>query len=119
MRLWSIHPKHLDTKGYRNHPQLDRFKQCSDPIKAIGFYLFSIYEEATRRGFKFDISKIHTIGVVYIPVTSGQLEYEIAHLAKKIRVRTNSELPKKTDVKLHRMFKLIEGPIESWEVTKT
>jgi hypothetical protein len=47
MRIWSIHPKYLDikglvalwreallakhvlegrTKGYRNHPQLDRFK---------------------------------------------------------------------------------------------
>ena len=47
MRLWSIHPKYLDskgliacwregllaqkvllgeTKGYKNHPQLDRFK---------------------------------------------------------------------------------------------
>ena len=53
MRLWSLHPKYLDklgllglwresllaqkvllgkTKGYKNHPQLIRFKRTSDPI---------------------------------------------------------------------------------------
>src|SRR5262245_2860442 len=52
MRLWSLHPSLLDrmglvalwreallaqavllgqTKGYRNHPQLDRFRECSSP----------------------------------------------------------------------------------------
>jgi Pyrimidine dimer DNA glycosylase (EC 3.2.2.17)/DNA-(apurinic or apyrimidinic site) lyase (EC 4.2.99.18) len=57
MRLWSIHPKYLDvqgllglwregllaqkvllgeTKGYRNHPQLIRFKRTSDPCPLPG-----------------------------------------------------------------------------------
>ena len=52
MRLWSLHPQYLDpqglvalwregllarkvllgdTQGYRNHPQLDRFKACDTP----------------------------------------------------------------------------------------
>ena len=60
MRLWSIHPRYLDTKGllalwreallakkvlqnktkgYKKHPQLIRFKNCSSPIKAINKYL--------------------------------------------------------------------------------
>ena len=60
MRLWSLHPGYLDckglvalwregllaqkvllgaTKGYRNHPQLDRFKLQTDPIAAIAAYL--------------------------------------------------------------------------------
>lgn len=64
MRLWSIHPKYLDakglvalwreallaqnvllgnTKGYKNHPQLIRFKNHTDSISAIGFYLHEIY----------------------------------------------------------------------------
>ena len=56
MRLWSLHPRHLDpqglvalwregllaravlharTRGYRNHPQLDRFKAHPQPKRAI------------------------------------------------------------------------------------
>jgi len=67
MRLWSLHPKYLDskglvalwretllakhvlegkTKGYRNHPQLDRFKLSEDPLAAINYYLQMIYEES-------------------------------------------------------------------------
>ena len=59
MRLWSIHPKYLDarglvalwregllaqkvlkgeTRGYINHPQLNRFNSKRDPIGAIGRY---------------------------------------------------------------------------------
>ena len=55
MRLWSIHPQYLDavglvalwregllaqkvlvgkTKGYKNHPQLERFKKHKDRLKA-------------------------------------------------------------------------------------
>jgi hypothetical protein len=65
MRLWSIHPKYLDTKGlvalwreallaqavlaretsgYRNHPQLNRFRQTSDPLGAISTYLWGVYQ---------------------------------------------------------------------------
>ena len=65
MRLWSLHPKYLDTKGllalwregllaqkvlagktkgYKNHPQLDRFKAHGSPRKAIGRYLLDIWK---------------------------------------------------------------------------
>ena len=63
MRLWSLHPKYLDSKGlialwreallaqrvlsaetriYRNHPQLDRFRSQSRPLSSIGAYLHSV-----------------------------------------------------------------------------
>ena len=79
MRLWSLHPCYLDsvgltacwresllakkvlqnkTKGYKNHPQLYRFKEFSDPLKAIDIYLSEIYNEAKRRGYNYDKSKI-------------------------------------------------------------
>ena len=71
MRLWSLHPKYLDklgllglwresllaqkvllgkTRGYRNHPQLIRFKRTSDPILYIGTYLYYVYLEGKGRG---------------------------------------------------------------------
>ncbi|MFZ0534570.1 MAG: pyrimidine dimer DNA glycosylase/endonuclease V, partial [Anaerolineales bacterium] len=79
MRLWSLHPSYLDakglvacwregllarkvllgeTKGYRNHPQLLRFKTQPDPIAAVDQYLSAILEEANRRGFAFNPGKI-------------------------------------------------------------
>src|SRR5688500_18766973 len=75
MRLWTLHPKHLDrrglvalwreallaqavlagrTIGYRHHPQLTRFRQCQDPRSAISHYLVGVHEEARRRGYAFD-----------------------------------------------------------------
>ncbi|GAG39888.1 unnamed protein product, partial [marine sediment metagenome] len=69
MRLWSIHPVYLDwkglganwreallaqavlqgkTKGWRNHPQLNRFKAHEDTMAAVGFFLLKNHEEATR-----------------------------------------------------------------------
>ena len=46
MRLWSLHPSlHAQrvllgrTKGYRNHPQLERFRATRDPAAAIATYL--------------------------------------------------------------------------------
>lgn len=141
MRIWSIHPKHLDTKGlialwretllakhvlegktkgYRNHPQLDRFKLMANPQNAINQYLSFIFEEATIRGYRFDRSKINW---VYTPsimlVTRGQIDYEIAHLLKKLETRDASrfeELMKRKEFDPHPMFKVIEGGIEKWEI---
>ena len=79
MRLWSLHPQYLDrqgllalwreallaqkvlngqTTGYRNHPQLDRFKEHSHPRKAIAVYLRAVWKEAKKRGYDFDLGKI-------------------------------------------------------------
>ena len=79
MRLWSFHPKYLDskglvalwregllakavlegkTRGYIHHPQLVRFREHPDPLGAIQAYLRVVREEATRRGYKFDPGKV-------------------------------------------------------------
>ena len=79
MRLWSLHPRYLDpqglvalwreallaravlcanTRGYRSHPQLERFRSQSAPRSAISCYLNGIYAEAARRGYSFDGTKI-------------------------------------------------------------
>jgi hypothetical protein len=79
MRLWSLHPKYLDpqglvalwresllaqtvlrneTRGYKNHPQLDRFKHHAAPLAAISHYLKAVQKEAEARGYSFDKSKI-------------------------------------------------------------
>lgn len=70
MRLWTIHPKYLDarglvalwretllaqkvlqgdTKGYKNHPQLIRFNEQTDPVAHLATYLRFIHLEAVRR----------------------------------------------------------------------
>ncbi|MBU0535398.1 MAG: pyrimidine dimer DNA glycosylase/endonuclease V, partial [Nanoarchaeota archaeon] len=75
MRLWSIHPKYLDskglvalwreallarkvlqgkTKGYKSHPQLIRFREFPEPIKAINTYLYQVWKESCKRGYCFD-----------------------------------------------------------------
>jgi hypothetical protein len=79
MRLWSLHPQYLDTKGlialwreallaqavlsnktrgYKQHPQLLRFKTCTNPSLQICNYLRSIHGEAVRRGYNFDEAKL-------------------------------------------------------------
>ncbi len=140
MRLWSFHPQYLDskglvalwresllaqacldgkTKGYNNHPQLDRFKQSSHPIRAISTYLHSVANEASKRNYNFNSSKI--LEVAYpdkLTVTKGQLYYEWAHFIKKIQVRDQLLYKQYEGVKQisqHPLFKLLEGDIENWE----
>ena len=97
MRIWSLHPKYLDvkglvalwretllakhvlegkTKGYRNHPQLDRFKKSKSPLNAINQYLSEVYKEATNRGYNFDVTKFNPVEKpLKMTVTAGQLNY--------------------------------------------
>lgn len=140
MRLWSLHPSLLDraglvalwreallaqkvllgaTKGYRHHPQLDRFRQSRNPIRAIASYLWSVADEAQERGYDFDLSKIAVRrGRLVIPVTTGQLVYELTHLKKKLRNRDPQRLQLSgmgQPVKVNPTFKVVEGPIAPWE----
>src|SRR6185503_20356424 len=100
MRIWSIHPQYLDakglvalwreallakhvlegrTKGYKNHPQLIRFKNAADPQKAINQYLAIVFEEACARGYQFDRKKINwRFKPVTLFVTRGQINFEPA-----------------------------------------
>ena len=112
MRLWSIHPGYLDskglvalwregllaqnvlfdkTKGYKNHPQLIRFKRADDSEMAIAGYLRFVADEADERDYKFNREKISKNGECnLIQVTEGQIEYEIKHLLSKLKVRDPS-----------------------------
>lgn len=142
MRLWSLDLKLLDqkgltalwretllaahvlqgkTKGYKNHPQLNRFKASRDPLIAINTYLMYIYIEATARGYNFQLSKIDQNKVdfsVAIPVTAGQVEYEFQHLMNKLENRSphifNRNKTETPDV--NKMFYEIPGEIEKWEI---
>ncbi len=139
MRLWSIHPEYLDakgllglwreallaqkvlmgeTKGYTEHPQLDRFKNHPLTICAIGSYLKYVYEEGRRRGYGLDKDKIIYTFPVEINVTSGQIIYEFEHLKKKLKTRDQEkyrEISRVEVVKPHPLFRVIEGPKEVWE----
>ena len=112
MRLWSVDPRALDvrglvacwrealgaqkvlsgqTVGYRNHPQLDRFREAGEG--AIGYYLETIWEEASSRGYNFDRSKIVQVGgEVRVKVNSGQITYERELLMGKVAGRRPEEL---------------------------
>lgn len=140
MRIWSIHPKYLDTKGlvalwreallakhvlmgatagYRNHPQLDRFKAMVTPADAINQYLAAVYEEACSRGYAFDREKIdwHFRPGKMI-VTRGQIRYEVAHLLGKLKVRDQARcevLERLRRIKPHPMFVIVRGEVEGWE----
>ena len=136
MRLWSLHPRVLDrvglvalwregllarkvlaggTKGYRSHPQLERFKRCSDPVAAIDAFLHEVQREATARGYRFDASKLaDEVAVRPIPVTSGQLDYEAEHLRKKVEVRAPEWLGRVAP-EPHPVFDVVDGEIEPWE----
>jgi hypothetical protein len=143
MRLWSIHPKHLDarglvalwreallaqkvllgaTRGYRNHPQLDRFKAASDPAGAIGAYLRVVFAESRRRGYAFSEGKIaREKRSGKIPVTRGQVEYEWAHFRRKLKERAPevlARLRKTPFPEIHPSFRLREGEVEDWERTE-
>lgn len=146
MRLWSLHPAYLDsiglvalwresllarkvlegdTKGYRNHPQLERFKEIPSPLSALEFYLNVLYEESQKRGFSFNVDKVKrdTTCPLTIPVTKGQLEYEWDHLLRKLRERSpglyeNQKQLNKQLLKTHPVFHLVEGGVSHWEIQK-
>ena len=140
MRLWSLHPQYLDTqglvalwreallaravlagntRGYKNHPQLLRFRSLPAPVQGIDCYLQGIHAEAVERGYSFDRSKIGCAeGAGPVLVTSGQIEYEWRHLLQKLAAR-DPELYDEwrliTAPECHPLFHVQPGPIEAWE----
>ena len=142
MRLWSLHPKYLDpqglvalwreallaqavlrgrTKGYKHHPQLERFNSHRSPRLAINAYLGSIYEEATSRGYTFDRSKVGPIRTVsQISLSKGQLLHEWQHLLRKLSTRSPSLHSRWRNVSSpahHPLFRVRAGSVASWERT--
>lgn len=153
MRLWSVHPRYLDrqgltaawregllaqkvltgtTRGYRNHPQLVRFRTVEpvgasvpgaplDPGPRIAAYLHGLADEAVRRGYSYDRALV--LGApapqVRLEVTDGQVAHEWAHLRAKLAVRSPEVLARWADVVLpdvHPMMVVVPGPVAPWEV---
>ena len=140
MRLWSLHPKYLDSKGlvavwreallaqkvlkgetdsYKNHPQLQRFKSQRNPVAAIASYLQVIFLESVNRDYHFDPARIATERIEYrIPVTLGQIRYEWSHLMGKLLVRDPQRyraLENVIEPIEHPVFMIVPGGIEPWE----
>lgn len=140
MRLWSLHPRYLDpqglvalwresllaravlegqTRGYRHHPQLERFRAHATPGLAISAYLDAVHAEAVARGYNFDRAKVGEVGPVeLIDVSTGQLEREWAHLLAKLAARSPAVLARWQDAaapECHPLFRGIPGPVAFWE----
>ncbi|HEX4264197.1 MAG TPA: pyrimidine dimer DNA glycosylase/endonuclease V [Verrucomicrobiae bacterium] len=141
MRLWTLHPKYLDaqglvalwreallaqkvlrgkTKGYKHHPQLHRFRAHANPVAALAAFLKIVHEEATRRGYTFDASKIGRLEIeVKLTETNGQLLYEWEHLRGKLKLRAPHVLAAHGEVSLpdpHPIFRIVAGEIQEWEI---
>lgn len=132
MRLWTVHPKYLDvkgllalwresllaqkvlmgkTKGWRNHPQLDRFKEHPNPLSAIGFYLHHVYDEGKRRGYNFKKEKIYreSLKVPVIKVSKEWVFLEFKQLKHKLKTRDPkkyTQLLKVKEIELNPIFSL-------------
>lgn len=140
MRLWSLHPRYLDarglvalwreallaravlrgeTRGYRDHPQLRRFRDHSAPLDAIEVYLAAVLDEAIARGYAFDAGKVgSTSAVPPIPVSTGQVAYEWSHLLNKLARRSPALHERWAGVvgpQCHPMFIVHGGSVEDWE----
>ena len=125
MRLWSIHPKYLDakglvalwregllaqkvlrgeTRGYAQHPQLTRFKSTNDPVAAIATYLHAVADEADRRSYHFDRSKLITRHFDRKLTKLKQRDPDCYELLQAVTI-----------LELHPLFEAIEGELEVWE----
>ncbi|WP_284337671.1 pyrimidine dimer DNA glycosylase/endonuclease V [Comamonas sp. NoAH] len=141
MRIWSLHPRYLDpqglvalwretllaqavlhghTKGYTNHPQLQRFKSHAQPRVAIASYLHAVHAQAIQRGYKFDASKIlEASQATPIAVTTGQLDYEWQHLMNKLHKRNpmlHAQWHEVQQPEVHPLFVLVPGEVSDWEI---
>jgi hypothetical protein len=141
MRLWTVHPRHLDaaglvalwreallaqavllgrTRGYTRHPQLQRFRDAADPAAYIAGYLRVVADEATSRGYAFDSTRIVAPATPLRPIaeTRGQLLYEWEHLGRKLQRRSPAWYGDHVaDAKptAHPLFRIVAGGVRDWE----
>jgi len=84
-------------------------------------FLTGLAEEAERRGYHFDTSKICATKLKgHIEETRGQLLYEWAHLQAKLRTRAPEVDRRFRTVKTpeaHPLFRIVPGDIREWERT--
>ena len=144
VRIWSLHPKYLDvrglvalwreallaqavlrgeTKGYRHHPQLLRFRERSSPVGFIAEYLRAVHGEAVRRGYCFQAGKIDSSRArSQLVVTRGQLEFEWDHLLRKLGARDPQRRARLAALGAplpHPLFRIVRGEVAHWEKGQT
>jgi hypothetical protein len=141
MRLWTVHPRHLDaaglvalwreallaqavllghTRGYTRHPQLQRFRIATDPVACIALYLRVVADEAKLRGYAFNAARIVTseTSVRRIAETKGQILYEWEHLGRKLRRRSPAwylDHVAGAQPTPHPLFRIVAGGVRDWE----
>ena len=140
MRLWTLHPRYLDskglvalwreallaqavirgrTRGYRHHPQLDRFRNSSSPRSAINAYLSGVYAEAFTRGYNFDRTKLAPAPArPRLTATHDQLLFEWEWLLRKLRIRDVAAYRSRREIVVpdaHPIFDIEPGPVSEWE----
>ena len=140
MRIWTLHPKYLDpagltalwregllarqvllnrTRGYRHHPQLERFRALDRPVAAINAYLEAVHQEATSRSYNFNRAKIGAARLeVQVVATVGQLLFEWSHLKTKLERRNPRWLlsvEHTLQPEPHPLFRIVRGPVQEWE----
>ena len=141
MRLWTVHPRHLDaaglvalwreallaqavllgrTRGYTRHPQLERFRAAADPAACIAGYLRVVADEAESRGYAFNSALIVASGNPGRPIaeTKGQLLYEWEHLCRKLRGRSPAwyrNQVARAQPTSHPLFRIVAGGVRDWE----
>lgn len=141
MRLWSLHPRYLDarglvalwreallaqavllgnTRGYKHHPQLERFREQARPDAWIAAYLRALCDEAAVRDYAFAASKVcrARAPATRLTVTRGQLDYEWQHLLAKLRRRDPeraASLARIVRPRPHPLFRVVPGAVAPWE----
>lgn len=140
MRLWTLHPLYLDskglvavwreallaqavlrgaTRGYRQHPQLQRFREQTDPLAAIAAYLHGIHQDAEGRGYRFDATRVgERVACGQIAAHLGQLRFEWQHLQHKLAVRSPETLAlwqALPEPEPHPLFHIVPGGVQAWE----
>lgn len=144
MRIWTIHPKHLDRRGlggawreahqaqsilvrheagepygsipYGMHPQLDRFKACVDPLGALGAVLEVIRDEGLRRGYNYKAAVVRVDESARLWISEAQLAYERLHLLRKLRERDPVMADALPEIPdVMPMVDFIDGGVAGWE----
>ena len=107
------------TRGYRSHPQLQRFRECPAPLSAINAYLATVHAEAVARGYGFDRSKLaRAVQELQLGATRRQLMYEWDWLLRKLARRNPALYRRHRALQVpdpHPLFRLSAGPIAPWE----
>jgi hypothetical protein len=105
-------------KGYKHHPQLQRFSESVHPPAALAAYLAAVHEEVVRRGYRFDASKIGARRIRWkMTETRGQLLCEWRHLKRKLKRRDVKRYRDLLPVKIpapHPLFRIVLGRVQDW-----